>query len=141
MIWKLATVGSLYVSALTAAGAADLTLTISSVQNASGSVVAGLFNSANNFPRAGQALASFRMKAAKGDLSFTIHNLPPGKYAAVAFHDENDNGTLDVDPLGMPTEGYGVSNDAREPDGPPQYAKAAFDVAEQHKSVTVKLNC
>jgi uncharacterized protein (DUF2141 family) len=139
MIRKLTTAAFLYAAALTAASAADLTLTVSGVQNANGTVAAGVFNSASNFPRAGQAFASFRMKAAKGDVSFTVHNLPPGKYAAVAFHDENDNGTLDVDPLGVPTEGYGVSNDARNADGPPVYAKAAFDVAEPHKSVTVKL--
>ena len=71
-------------------------------------------------------------------MSFTVHDLPPRRYAATAFHDENDNGKLDTDQTG-PTEGYGVSNDAREVIAPPQFAKAAFDVTDQNKTITITI--
>jgi uncharacterized protein (DUF2141 family) len=42
----------LYCSALTAAGATDLTVTISGARNATGSISAGIFNSESSFPKA-----------------------------------------------------------------------------------------
>jgi len=39
--------------------------------------------------------------------------LPKGKYGVVAFHDLNNNEKLDTNFIGIPTEPYGFSNDAR----------------------------
>jgi uncharacterized protein (DUF2141 family) len=139
MIRKSVMVASLSVFALTAAHSADLTVTVSGIRNASGSVSAGIFNSEASFAKASQALASFRIKATPGNVGFTVHDLPPGQYAVTAYHDENGNGTLDFDPTGIPTEGYGVSNDAREPLAPPRFAKAAFELRDQNKSVIINI--
>lgn len=139
LLAKLLAAAAFSTAIVTAASAADLTLTIAGGRNADGAISAGVFDSANTFGRPGQALVQIRIKATLGDASVTIHNLPPGKYAAIAFHDENNNGALDVDPTGAPAEGYGVSNDARDPSGPPQFGKAAFDLAVEPKSVTVRL--
>lgn len=139
MIRKLVFAASLYASALTAAPAADLTVIVSGVRDASGSVSAGIFNSESSFAKASEAYASFRIKATPGSVGFTVHGLPPGRYAVTAYHDENGNGTLDFDPTGVPTEGYGVSNDARNPLAPPEFAKAAFELRDQNKSVTIKI--
>jgi uncharacterized protein (DUF2141 family) len=37
-------------------------------------------------------------------------NLAPGTYAVAVVHDENGNGRLDKNLLGVPSEGYGVSH-------------------------------
>jgi uncharacterized protein (DUF2141 family) len=140
MMWKLVFVASVYASALTAAQAADLTVIVSGVRNATGSVSAGIFNSAGSFAKASEAFASFRIKATPGSVGFTVHDLPPGRYAVTAYHDENANGRLDFDPTGVPTEGYGVSNGARNPLAPPEFAKAAFELRDQSKSVTVNID-
>ena len=42
----------------------------------------------------------------------TVNNLPPGTYAAQVFQDVNDNHKVDRNPLGIPKEGVGFSNDA-----------------------------
>jgi uncharacterized protein (DUF2141 family) len=139
MIRKLVVVASLCASAPSAAGAVDLTVTVNGIRNASGSVSAGIFNSESSFGKASETFASFRLKATQGSVGFTIHDLPPGQYAVTAYHDENGNGRLDFDPIGVPTEGYGVSNDAREPLAPPRFAKAAFQVRDQNKSVTINI--
>jgi uncharacterized protein (DUF2141 family) len=65
--------------------------------------------------------------------------LPPGKYAVTAYHDENGNGRLDFDPTGQPAEGYGVSNDARNPAAPPEFAKAAFEVRDQKSAAAIQI--
>ena len=43
----------------------------------------------------------------------TFDNLPPGIYAVGACHDENDNDHLDTNFIGLPTEGYALSNGVR----------------------------
>ena len=134
-MWKFLGAGLLTLLLATAASAADLTVTLSGVKNSNGSVAAALFNSEADFRKT--PFSAFRIKASGGPVSFTVHNLPPGKYAMTSFHDENDNGKLDTDPVGLPTEGYGVSNDAREAAAPPQISKASYDIGEQNKSNTI----
>ena len=52
----------------------------------------------------------------------------PGRYAVRAFADENGNGKLDTNLLGMPTERYGFSNDAKGNRGAPDFEAAAIGV-------------
>lgn len=53
-------------------------------------------------------------------------NVAPGTYAITAIHDLNNNGELDKNFLGVPTEPYGFSNDARGTMGPPSFSSASF---------------
>ena len=78
------------------ANATDLTIRIKGARDASGSVVAALYGSKPAFPKDGQQYAGFRTKAATGGASVTFHDLPPGDYAVTAFHDENNNGKLEI---------------------------------------------
>jgi len=55
-----------------------------------------------------------------------IDSLQYGEYAIRVFHDENKNGKLDTDFLGIPEEDYGYSNDASGWFGPPSWEKAKF---------------
>jgi len=137
-MWKFVSISACVLVCATVASAADLTVTINGLRNANGSVAAAIFNTETNFPRA-QAFSAFRIKASSGPVSFTVHNLAPGTYAVTSYHDENDNGKLDADPTGLPTEGYGVSNDAREVLAPPQFAKAAFDLGDQGTTITIDI--
>jgi uncharacterized protein (DUF2141 family) len=140
MMCKFLVAAASYVSALTAAGAADLKITVNGTRNASGWVSAGIYNSESSFPNAAEALVLVRIKAAHGSVGFTVHDLTPGQYAVAAYHDENANGRLDFDPTGVPAEGYGLSNGARNPLAPPEFAKAAFELRDQNKSVTVNID-
>jgi uncharacterized protein (DUF2141 family) len=74
-----------------------------------------------------QAKTTRRMNANKGDLKIVIQDLPAGNYAIASYHDENGNGKLDTNALGMPEEGYGFSNDARGTFGPPKFSEAVFE--------------
>lgn len=65
--------------------------------------------------------------------------VPPGTWAVQAYHDENGNGKLDRNLLGLPTEGLGFSNDARFRFGPPRWAEAAFRLGPDGGQVVVPL--
>lgn len=55
--------------------------------------------------------------------------LAPGDYAVSLLHDENGNGKLDKNLLGIPKEGVGFSQNPRLAFGPPSYAATRFGVA------------
>jgi uncharacterized protein (DUF2141 family) len=65
----------------------------------------------------------------------TIENLKPGKYAVRYFHDENSNGKLDTKMFGMPTEGYGFSNNAYGTFGPKPFEEWLVDVSKDTRIV------
>lgn len=64
--------------------------------------------------------------------------LAPGDYAVSLLHDENGNGKLDKNLLGIPKEGVGFSQNPRLAFGPPTYAATRFDV-ESNTTETIKL--
>ena len=141
---KLATLAAAALALLAPAfaSAADLTVRIEGVRSADGDIRVALHRRADgvDFPdSAGIVKAAMRPAAKAGDLVFA--GLAPGKYAIAAFHDEDRDGDLDTNLLGMPTEGYGFSNEARGTFGPPGFDAAAFTIkaGEERPAVTVKL--
>jgi uncharacterized protein (DUF2141 family) len=72
--------------------------------------------------------------------SAVFTNLRPGTYAVIAFHDENDNGKLDENGWGVPTEGYGFSNNAEGFLGPASFKDAAVTLDQADKTVEIRLN-
>jgi len=109
------------------AHAADLTITVKGVRSADGAIFLAVYDSDKSFMKVPQAKTTRRIDAGKGDLKIVIHDLPAGKYAIAGYHDENGNGKLDTNALGIPEEGYGFSNDARGMLGPPAFSEAAFE--------------
>jgi uncharacterized protein (DUF2141 family) len=106
------------------AQAATVTVTITGVRTAHGHVLVAICPRANflqpDCPWHGLA------QAHPGDVRVVIDNVPPGTYAAQAFHDEDDNGRLERSFLGLPKEGMGFSNDAPMHFGPPRFDTASF---------------
>lgn len=68
-----------------------------------------------------------------------VLDLPPGRYAVMAYHDRDADGRLDTLPIGLPTEPYGFSNNARGAFGPPPFSAAAFEVVAQGARQTIRL--
>lgn len=61
-------------------------------------------------------------------MTVRVAGVPPGNYAVQAWHHENDNGRIDRDLLGIPTEGIGFSRNAPIRLGAPSFEDAAFTV-------------
>jgi uncharacterized protein (DUF2141 family) len=58
----------------------------------------------------------------------TFTNVTAGAYAVSVMHDENGNGKLDSNFLGIPTEGYGVSNNHTHALSAPTWDESKFEV-------------
>lgn len=108
--------------------------------HARGHAIAKLFEPGDNVLEHGrhQLIAEIR----DGKASFDFKGLPAGTYAAVVFHDENDNGEIDHNLLRLPSEALGFSNGFRPGvfSGLPSFDKLRFDhaVGIQHIEVIVK---
>ncbi|NIJ07768.1 uncharacterized protein (DUF2141 family) [Sphingomonas vulcanisoli] len=78
--------------------------------------------------------------AQAGTVIVRIANVPPGHYAAQAFHDENDNHKVDYKLFGsIPKEGVGFSNDAKIKFGPPKFQEAAFAHGAARQQISFSL--
>jgi uncharacterized protein (DUF2141 family) len=119
------------------AQAADLTVDVAGLANARGTVMVAVFDSAGHFLK--QPLRTAAVAAQPGQVQLLINDLAPGDYAVSLFQDENGNGKLDKNLVGMPIEPYGFSNDAAGSNGPPGFEQARVQVGATGNTVTVSL--
>ena len=68
-----------------------------------------------------------------------VHGVPPGRYAAQLFHDENANGRTDRNFLGIPKEGIAFSRDAPIRLSPPKWADAQFAYPGGAQDIAVRM--
>lgn len=88
---------------------------------------AGLYASARTWTRSGQEVATCHARIVNGVSRCRLENVPPGRYAIGAMHDEDDDGRFDTGFLGIPDEGYGFSRDAHGTLSAPSFESAAFE--------------
>jgi uncharacterized protein (DUF2141 family) len=104
---------------------ASITITFSGIKEAKGQIMLAL-NNAN-----GEMVEGFKIPVSKvGEINYTIKNVKPGTYTIAAFHDKNKDDKLNTNMLGLPTELYGFSNNARGTFGPPSLKDQSFEVKE-----------
>jgi len=133
--FSLLGIGALLAAALVFAGARPaqealegvIHVNVTGLRNEKGQIVCSLFSSAADFPKKMEkAIAQVKAKISRGAAACEFSGIASGTYAVSVFHDQNSNGKLDSNFLGIPREGVGASNDAKGRFGPPKFAAAAF---------------
>ncbi len=66
---------------------------------------------------------------AQGDDEYLLRDVEEGEIALLVYVDQNGNGALDRNFIGIPRESIGISNDYR-PKGPPSFDRASFRIEE-----------
>ncbi len=74
-----------------------------------------------------------------GVTTVVIEHVPPGEWAAQAFHDENGNKEIDRALFGIPKEGVGFSRDAKITFGPPKWRDAVFTHGAERQGIAFNL--
>ncbi len=76
----------------------------------------------------------------KDHVECVFDDVPFGKYVVAAFYDKDSNKRLNANFVGLPSEPYGFSKDARGTLGPPKYedAEIGFDKEHTQFSFTLK---
>jgi uncharacterized protein (DUF2141 family) len=115
-------------------------VTVTGLRNDQGKVYFSLYRSAQGYPK--QPAAAFRLLAGsivKNKCIVEFDNIPKGIYAIACFHDENNNGKLDANFIGIPKEGTGASNNAKGSMGPPKFRDAQF-IVDNDVNQRIKIN-
>ena len=110
--------------------ASGLIIDISGLSPTSGSVMIGVYDSADAWDD-GQAVGGARAEVDGGQVRAVVSDLPPGRYGIKLYHDVNGNGELDTNLMGMPTEPYAFSNNALGRFGPPSWDAAVFELSAE----------
>lgn len=121
------------------ASAARLIVTIDGMHSAQGNVFVGLYSNARDFLNGTRCDRFFKVRASTAPITLAFDNLRPGTYAVGAYHDENGNDHFDTNFLGLPVEGYALSNGIRAVFSKPQFYQAAFAVGQGDKPVALHI--
>jgi uncharacterized protein (DUF2141 family) len=98
------------------ASAGELTITVDNLRRDQGQLLLCVFSAESSdsasFPDCVKGRPVRQSKAAikVGKAVVSYSGLKDGVYAVAVIHDENGNGEIDTNFLGIPTEGVGVSN-------------------------------
>lgn len=118
--------------------ASNLTLHLEDIRTASGHLQIALVDSEAGWNNASPPVHTKRIPATDGEIRLVFENLSPGQYAVMVMHDENDNGKLDTNLVGIPVEGYGFSNNPRVM-RKPTWEESRFDVGDDDLAIHIQL--
>lgn len=119
--------------------AATLSIELVDISVSTGTIGIQLVDSKAIFDGGGTPVAAKQIKVTGGEtLSLKFEDLKPGKYAVMVMHDENDNGKLDSNILGIPKEGYGFSNNPNVMRRP-TFEEAMVEVEAADKAITINI--
>lgn len=102
-----------------------LVFTVRGLRNDVGSIAGGIYVDPNVWTREGGQVATCRAPIHHGIARCVIQAPGPGRYAFAFVHDEDGNGRMRMDSIGLPQEGYGFANDARGGLGAPSFESAS----------------
>jgi uncharacterized protein (DUF2141 family) len=113
-----------------------LTVIIRNIRSDTGTVAAALYRSDKEFMK--KTWQSRSTPSRPGQVELVFENIPAGDYAVSVMHDVNKNGELDKNPIGIPKEGFGFSNNALGKFGPPKFKDAKFTIPPE-KTLVITL--
>lgn len=115
----------------------QLTVEVEKVEKLEGKVMIALYNEEGKFLKT--ELMGGSVEAESQLVSYSFKGLEKGIYAVSIFHDINGNGKLDANFIGIPTEPYAFSNDAKGTFGPPNFEACKFELHTEDQKIVIKL--
>src|SRR6187431_2989128 len=99
---KIITAIALFVCSLLSAQNVNLTVSVSDLKTDTGVLKVGLYNSEETFLKTTYKSITSEIKS--GSATVTFLDIPKGNYAISTYQDENSNGKLDRNAMGIPSE-------------------------------------
>lgn len=121
-------------------GQHTLRLEVSGLKKPEGNLMVAVFDSEKTFLSEDRVKGIIVEVDRAGQVNVDVPGLPFGHYAVSVYHDENGNGQLDTNFLGIPRESYGFSNNARGTMGPPKFEAARFDFRQDSQVHSIVLH-
>lgn len=121
------------------ARASELKVKVSPISSETGAIYCALFTETEDFPDAEAAMLKQRIALSEAQPECVFTNLDKSEYAVSVIYDADDNGKLNTNLLGIPTEDWGTSNNVRPSFRAPNFEEAAFKM-ESDMVISVELN-
>ena len=103
-----------------------LRVIIDNLSTNDGEIEISVYTPKNKFPEENGQLKKYRFKPENLKLDVQLKDLPYGELAIALFHDENNNGKIDKNMIGIPTEPYGFSNNYKPTIKAPNFDNCKF---------------
>jgi len=111
------------------------------IRNSAGAVACALFKTSEGFPteflQSATNIIMTKVQDTQARCDFV--DIAPGTYSLAVIHDENMDGKLGTNGIGIPTEGYGFSNGASALMGAPSFEAARFPYEGGNLDLTIGL--
>ncbi|WP_439108068.1 DUF2141 domain-containing protein [Congregibacter sp.] len=120
------------------ANADQLIVDVVGIERLGGAMMVAVFNSPNGWEESQNPVAAAKDSVTGPKARLIFSDLAPGAYAVKVYHDENANGLLDTNMLGIPSEGYGFSNYQRTL-GQPDFDESLI-MLDGETTIEIKLN-
>ncbi len=139
---RIARLGCIFLFAVAtmvpAASAIDLEVVIAGLRSQNGSVLVALYKGPETYLKKGGHHQIVIIPADSALPLGVIRDLPPGRYAIAALHDENDNRKMDTR-FRLPKEGLGFSNNVKVRFRAPSFADTMFEVGGERTRIEVEI--
>lgn len=119
--------------------AATVVVRVSGVQAPLGQIGCSLFSGEQGFPMDNSAARVSWQPAEAQSVVCRFEAVAEGRYAVSVGHDLNGNRRVDTNLIGLPTEQWGVSNNARPRLRAPRFDEAVFAVPATAGEITLDI--
>lgn len=113
----------------------DLMIKVENIGSQEGKIRIALYDSEDNFLN--KEINAGEVDASLGSVLHKFTNLRPGTYAISLFHDEDGDGKLNSNFMGIPSEPYAFSNNAKGMFGPPDFDECKFEITNT-REITIR---
>jgi len=120
----------------------SLTVIIEGIRSDNGNIRVHLYeiNNQSSFPDKSTQANYLKISKIEGfKSSVTFDNLFPSTYAFTVHHDENLNVKMDRNLIGLPTEGWALSNNIKPLFKLPNFKDCAFEL-QSNKKIAISIN-
>jgi uncharacterized protein (DUF2141 family) len=116
-----------------------LIVEVEGLETLQGTIMVGLYDTEAGF----ESEEEFRgqtVSVSAETTRITFEEVPVGDYALKVFHDEDADGALDTNVLGIPSEPYGFSNNASDPFSAPEWSETRFALPYGRMTQSISLD-
>ena len=117
-----------------------LILEINNIKVEGGTIWVGIYDSPATFMVKEKSIVEGIKVNQSGVMEVPIESLPFGSYAVALFHDLNNNGELDRNVLGIPSEPFAFSKPPKSKWRVPKFKEISFDFHAKDQRLATNLN-
>jgi len=116
----------------------NLMIVVENLKHSRGNIRIGLFKSEEDFHNQ-EIFTGGIVTITDKKAQLMVYQIARGDYSVVVFHDENGNGKLDRNKLGVPKEPYNFSNDAKKILRLPKYESTKITLDSERETIRIAL--